>query len=80
MSHYKEGDTNMLKKDMIIKYNHNTFLVIDSKVIDNVNYAFIIDINNHNKFMFCQEKNNKLVEINNPDMITLLSFEFQNNQ
>lgn len=52
--------------------NDEKYIVIDKIMYQNINYYFIVDINDEKNFKFCYIENDELVETKNDNLIGVL--------
>lgn len=69
----------MINKGEILTLDDNKkYIVVSSRLVDNVNYVYLIDGNDYNNFMFCKfDNNNGLEEISEVNLLSRLMIEFK---
>ncbi len=66
-------------KDLITLDGINRYVVASKVLYENINYYYLININNNKDILFCYEDINELVEIEANDLIQrLIPLFFQN--
>ena len=66
-------------KDLITLDGINRYVVASKVLYENINYYYLININNNKDILFCYEDINELVEIEDNDLIQrLIPLFFQN--
>ena len=66
-------------KDLITLDGINRYVVASKVLYENINYYYLININNNKDIFFCYEDINELVEIEDNDLIQrLIPLFFQN--
>ena len=62
-----------IKKNDILTLDDNNEYVVVSKInYENINYLYIVDINNIQNLKFVKEGNDELLEIHDKDLISVL--------
>ncbi len=63
----------MLSKGEILTLDNNKeYVVVASRVMDNINYTFLINDQDYSDFMFCEYKNDNLKEIVDDELVNKL--------
>lgn len=66
-------------RDIITLDGINKYIVASKALFENINYYYLININNLRDILFCYEDNNELIEIEDNDLIqNLIPLFYQN--
>lgn len=70
--------TMMLRQGEVLTLDDNkTYSVVYTTVLDDQNYAYLIEQDDYTNTMFCKYSNDKLEEVTEPEIIEKLMFKFK---